>query len=302
MIVARGPADADRGASPRCAWRPTAAPTRWSTAAPAPTPRPRGFYEEFGDEPVEILVKGDLRQLLLTDNLGRLLALEGCLSGKAPGGQVISGQPAPPACAAIAQLDPSDGRLRPGDLPQPVRDPGAASCSASRRRRRPRRRSRRRRSRAAPGEEGGLSAAEQRAAAGAAAQQVLRQLLATATELAVQYGQTGLPRLDDPTFVSSVICDNRLPGCMPKPRLLGDRPQLRLGADLGPAAARPERVRAREAISLFRDAVADPAFRRGPARRSRATWSAASRSSSRGWRRSSRRRSSSCSRPPWRRW
>src|SRR5919109_4702196 len=47
------------------------------------------FYDDFGDEPVEILVKGDLRGLLLTSsNLERLLALESCLSGKAPGGQV----------------------------------------------------------------------------------------------------------------------------------------------------------------------------------------------------------------------
>ena len=67
----------------------------------------QNFYDQFGDEPVEVLVKGDLRQLLLTDNLGRLLALEGCLSGNAPGGKVFSGQPAPPACAAIAELDPS---------------------------------------------------------------------------------------------------------------------------------------------------------------------------------------------------
>ena len=66
------------------------------------------FYDQFGDEPVEILVKGNLRQLLLTSNLGRLLALESCLSGKAPGGRVIQGQPAPAPCAQIAQLQPSD--------------------------------------------------------------------------------------------------------------------------------------------------------------------------------------------------
>src|SRR5919201_1294649 len=65
------------------------------------------FYDDFGDEPVEILVKGDLRGLLLTSNLGRLLALESCLSGKAPGGQVFSNQPAPAPCAAIARLKPS---------------------------------------------------------------------------------------------------------------------------------------------------------------------------------------------------
>src|SRR5436190_5590598 len=30
----------------------------------------QAFYDQFGDEPVEILVKGDLQQLLLTSNLG----------------------------------------------------------------------------------------------------------------------------------------------------------------------------------------------------------------------------------------
>src|SRR6185503_19507266 len=67
----------------------------------------QSFYEEFGDEPVEILVKGDLRQVLSTGNLARLLALESCLSGRAPGGKVVRGEPAPPTCAAIARLDPS---------------------------------------------------------------------------------------------------------------------------------------------------------------------------------------------------
>src|SRR3954466_15398643 len=65
------------------------------------------FYDQFGDEPVEILVKGDLRQLFLTSNLGRLLALESCLSGKAQGGHVFKGKPAPAPCAAISQLRPS---------------------------------------------------------------------------------------------------------------------------------------------------------------------------------------------------
>ena len=65
------------------------------------------FYQSFGEEPVEVLVKGDLRQVLETGNLGRLLTLESCLSGKAPGGRVVSGQPAPTPCAEIARLNPS---------------------------------------------------------------------------------------------------------------------------------------------------------------------------------------------------
>ena len=113
------------------------------------------FYEEFGDEPVEILVKGDLRQVLATDNLVRLLALESCLSGKAPGGQETGGQPAPPACAADLPPRPERGRLRAGDLPEPVRDSGDQAASPSSRRRRScggrRRRSRPRARRRMPG-------------------------------------------------------------------------------------------------------------------------------------------------------
>src|SRR4051795_11127408 len=73
----------------------------------SPYSQTQDFYKQFGDEPVEILVKGDLRQLLLTTNIGKLLALESCLSGKASGGQVFKGQAAPAPCAAIARLDPS---------------------------------------------------------------------------------------------------------------------------------------------------------------------------------------------------
>src|SRR3954469_722058 len=58
----------------------------------APTQR---FYDQVGEEPVEILVKGNLRQLFLTSNLGRLLSLESCLSGSAPGGRVITNRPPP---------------------------------------------------------------------------------------------------------------------------------------------------------------------------------------------------------------
>src|SRR5881398_2386422 len=43
------------------------------------------FHRQFGDDPVVIMVRGDLQKLLLTPERGKLLALEGCLAGKAPG-------------------------------------------------------------------------------------------------------------------------------------------------------------------------------------------------------------------------
>jgi uncharacterized protein len=58
--------------------------------------------DSFGEEPVVVLVKGDLQRLILTANVFRLLRLEGCLSGKVPAGA----KPIPGPCAELAELDP----------------------------------------------------------------------------------------------------------------------------------------------------------------------------------------------------
>ena len=58
--------------------------------------------QAFGEEPVVVLAEGELPQLLLTDNIFRLLRLEGCLSGKVPKG----GKPIPGPCTELAELNP----------------------------------------------------------------------------------------------------------------------------------------------------------------------------------------------------
>src|SRR5918996_489238 len=62
------------------------------------------FKREFGDDAVVVLVEGDLRQLMLTEDLGVLLSLEGCLSGNAPG---EAPAPEAPACAELAESKPA---------------------------------------------------------------------------------------------------------------------------------------------------------------------------------------------------
>jgi len=55
--------------------------------------------QDFGEEPIVVLVKGELPELLLGDDLFRLLRLEGCLSGKVPkGAEAIPGP-----CAELAE-------------------------------------------------------------------------------------------------------------------------------------------------------------------------------------------------------
>ncbi len=93
----------------------------------------------------------------------------------------------------------------------------------------------------------------------AAAQEVLARLQQQIIRLSVDYGQNGVPRLDDPAFVSAVVFDRANPG-QPKPRFSifwpsADAAQILVR--LKPDLTEPERS---EAIGLIRDAVGDQAF------------------------------------------
>jgi uncharacterized protein len=217
------------------------------------------FYQRFGDEPVEILVKGDLRQLLLTTNLGRLLALESCLSGKARGGEVFEGQAPPAPCAAIAKLDPSAVVFGPATFLnqfaiEATNLLNAESQATVERARRAAQQA------AATAKRRGYSKAQQDQAALAAGQEILQQFQQQLVSLAVRYGQTGLPGLNNQQYVESVICDPSVPGCQPKARLAAIVPSANaalISVRLRPGLSDSERA---EAISLFRQATQDPAF------------------------------------------
>ena len=217
------------------------------------------FYKQFGAEPVEVLVKGDLRQLLLTSNLGKLLALESCLSGKAKGGQVYSGQPAPAPCAAIAKLDPSAVVFGPATFLNQFaieannlyqKQAQAALVKAKQAGRRA----------AALAAKRGYSKAQQKQAATAAYQGVVQQLQQKLATLAVRYGQNSLPSLSNQQYVESVICDPGVPACTPKARLAAIVPSPNaalISVRLRPGLSDAQRS---EAISLFRQATEDPTF------------------------------------------
>jgi hydrophobe/amphiphile efflux-3 (HAE3) family protein len=218
------------------------------------------FNKDFGDEPVRILVSGDqdkggLRNLVLTKNLGTLLRLEGCLSGRVPKGQ----QPAAGICTQIAALNPSKVVFGPAtflnqaaiqaqqflgtELQATQQQARAAGQQAQ-----------------AQAVKQGATPAQQQQAAQSAAQGVLQQFQAGLLQLSARYGQTGMPRLDDPKFVESVVFDSRFTGGVPKTRFAALFPSsnaalitIRLRPDLSEAERR-------RAVDLFRGAVDDPTF------------------------------------------
>ena len=173
-------------------------------------PSDPGLQAAFGDDAVVVLVKGDLDQLVLTSDLGKLLSLEGCLSGNVEGGKVFTDEPAPAPCARDRREPAGPGGARRRDLPQPVRDPGDQGPPGpveGRGQAGARGRHRGARARPPPGPR-----TEQQQLPRAAAEEVLTQFRQQLLQLSVDYGQTGLPRLDDPTFVSSVVFDPAHPG------------------------------------------------------------------------------------------
>jgi hydrophobe/amphiphile efflux-3 (HAE3) family protein len=210
------------------------------------------FHRQFGDEPVVILVKGPLDRLLLTKNLGRLLRLEGCLSGNVPKGQ----SPLPGPCRQIARLHPAKVVYGPATFINEsiaqidallARSVGGAITTA----------------RLAAGQAGekarqrGATAAGIRKAERLTGQASLQQSKGDLFQLAFRFGITAPPRLNDPQFVSQMVFDSRRPAGTPKARFayLFPSPDAALiSIRLRPELSDSQR---RHAISLFREAASN---------------------------------------------
>lgn len=173
--------------------------------------------QEFGEEPVVVLVKGELPQLILTENIFKLLRLEGCLSGKVPkGAKAIPGP-----CAELAELHAVEFLTGPATfLNESVVQ---------------------------------IESQLRRLAEHVPAQRLREYLLAVATK----YGITSAPSIDNEEFVATVVLDLARPRGTPKARLAYLFPNaksaqivIRLKPDLSEAERR-------KAIGLIEATVAD---------------------------------------------
>jgi uncharacterized protein len=221
------------------------------------------FHEKFGDEPVIVLVKQDLRKLVLTKDLEPLFELESCFAGGTQLAQALprkQKEPLPPVCDRIAQLRPSHSVFGPATflylsvagIQQALQGQiGGAAQQARAAADQARKQAAKR----------GASAAEQEQAANSAAQAVLSQFQSSLVQVALEYGITSLPRLDDPDFVSRVVFDESKPAGTPKERfgyLFPNRDAAQIIVRLRPGLTDAER---HEAIGLFQQAVEDPRFK-----------------------------------------
>jgi hydrophobe/amphiphile efflux-3 (HAE3) family protein len=180
------------------------------------------FKQDFGDDAIVVLVKGDLQRTMLTTDLQKLIQLEGCLAGAPEDG--LRALPEP--CREIAEFKPAKVVLGPGTFVNT--SVGAIGQGLT--------------SMLAQAKTGGPKAAEK----------VKRQLLS----LALRYGITDIPSVDSPGFVTALVFGKD--GKTPKPQFSYLFPsneaaliQMRLRPDLSDE----ERSRT---VDLVQEAVAEP--------------------------------------------
>jgi hydrophobe/amphiphile efflux-3 (HAE3) family protein len=218
------------------------------------------FKEDFGDEAILVLVRGELTRTVLTADLGRLIRLEGCLSGNVPDNKRGLGS-LPPVCREIADLHPAKVVYGPGTFintavgqirDQFVKQQQSAQLQGQQAAEAARRLSKRR----------GDPPAEQARLAKAAADAVNAKFVADTLRLALRYGITGVPQINDTSFVSALVFDRTAgePG-VPKSRFAYLFPsknaaliQMRLRPDLSDS----DQARA---IDLIRQATGEKVFR-----------------------------------------
>jgi uncharacterized protein len=215
------------------------------------------FKRDFGDEAVLVLVRGELTRTVLTQDLQRVLRLEGCLSGNVPKRGL---RELPPVCREIAALDPAKAVYGPGTFintsasqiaEQFTAEERANRTQAARAAEAARKLSRRR----------GDPLAEQERLANAASEAVRAQFVQTAIQLGLRYGLTDIPRINDPSFVSALVFDSRAGQVgVPKSRfayLFPSKNAALIQVRLRPGLGEEER---RRAIELIEEATEQRAF------------------------------------------
>jgi hydrophobe/amphiphile efflux-3 (HAE3) family protein len=177
----------------------------------------QGFYARFGEEPVEVLVKGDLRKLVLSSDIDRLVGLEGCLSGNLPAAALAQEGGASGPCGHLTRGKAVKVVFGPGTFINEAAlqvDSALASRSAQAEAEAKQAQSTVYRAALARG-----LGAQQATTLGAQARKAtMAGFAAEISALAIRYGLNSAPSLNDHEFVSKIVFDPTKPAGTPKQR------------------------------------------------------------------------------------
>ena len=217
----------------------------------------QSFYRNFGEEPVAVLVKENLQQLVLSSDLERLAGLEGCLSGNVPASALpVEGGVNGP-CGQLARAHTVKVVFGPGTfVNEAVRVSNEQLVAQTRQAEAQARVAERAIAGAAVRR--GVPAAEAAALGKQAAKITMAQFEESVVALALKYGLTARPSLENANFISTLVFDPTKPAGTPKARFayLFPSPEAAL-VSVRMKAGLSERERTRT-IGLIRQAVAMP--------------------------------------------
>jgi predicted RND superfamily exporter protein len=235
--------------------RPTAA-TNTLVSSSSPTyGATQRFYKNFGEEPIAVLVKGDLQQLVLSSDVDRLVGMEGCLSGNVPAQGLVGegGENGP--CGQLAKARTVKVVFGPGTFINEAAEQIDEQLTVQ---------TKQAEAEAKQAEAVVRKAALARGESAEAAQKLGKQASAITlarfkeglATLALQYGLTARPSLDAPSFVSTLVFDPSKPAGTPKQRfayLFPSRDAALVSVRLKAGLSERQRTRT---IALIRQVVA----------------------------------------------
>jgi uncharacterized protein len=196
---------------------PTAATETFVGRSSASYQATQRFYRHFGEEPIQVLVQGNLQQLLLSSDIERLLGLEGCLSGRVPpqGLAREGGRNGP--CARLARLGAVKVAVGPGTFVNEAAEEIDEQLAGGRRQSETRA-AQAKRTVSSAALARGLSSAQASRLGEEAREATLSAYAAEVAALAVQYGISSEPAIDNPEFVGALVFDRAAPAGTPKRR------------------------------------------------------------------------------------
>src|SRR3954453_14818573 len=214
------------------------------------------YRDLFGGDPVVIMAKGDLRHTVETSDLGRLLQLEGCLAGNVPKQGL---KDLPPVCTTLAEKHPVKVVYGPGTFVNTAAGEVLDGLDA---RKKAKAREAQQAANAAriPAQKKGYSKAGQERLAQEASSLVYAQFTRDVIALALKYGFSGLPALDNPDFVDNLVFNSSKGTCAPKARFAYLFPNCKaalIQVRLKPGLSDSQRA---DAIKLIERATTEPKF------------------------------------------
>jgi len=240
--------------------RPTAAASTFVSSSSADYKATQRLYRGFGEEPIVVLVKGNLQQLVLSSDIERLAGLEGCLSGNVPARALSVEGGADGPCGELARAKTVKAVFGPGTfLNEAAAQIDAQLTAETKHAETQAKQAQSSVTRAALAR--GLPAAQARALGQQARKVTLAGFQSSLVTEALEYGLTAQPSLEDANFVSNVVFDSSKPAGTPKARfayLFPSRDAALVSVRMRAGLSEAQRNRT---IALIRQAVEMPQWR-----------------------------------------